>query len=95
MPDGRCLTNIESPFLSISEILFIRSRDSDDFLSGKNVLYCIFLFAREKPRAFVIVFDLFMWCIYESPVSNNVLYFGAFARLDICSTTWEKRVSLR
>ena len=60
MLDRLGVPNTESPCLGISEILFIRSRGLDDFQSGKNVLYCTFLFEREKPRTFVLVFDLFM-----------------------------------
>ena len=95
MLDRLGVPNTESPCLSISEILFIRSRGLDDFQSGKNVLYCTFLFEREKPRTFVLVLIYLCNLFYVSPVSNHVLYFGAFARLNICSTTWEKRVSLR
>ena len=63
MPDGRGLTNIESPFLSISEILFIRSRDSDDFLTGKNVLYCSFCLRGKNP-GLLLLFSIYLCDVF-------------------------------
>ena len=95
MLDRLGVPNTESPCLSISEILFIRSRSLDDFQSGKMCFIALFCLRGKNP-GLLFLFSIYLCNLfYVSPVSNHVLYFGAFARLNICSTTWEKRVSLR